>query len=531
MALGERPVSTSKELRARPDPVRESEERSPASVATHNSQDSDATESHHHHHHEFQTSPSISSSSNKTKASSINITRSESYKDRYNSKRSHHRERRKTSDPSLSSKSNTTTNNNDVDLETSQNLSNHSSNSSNSSLSSRSFDSPSNSCEAVSSSGPPPPSSSRVPWDSDTEAEPDPPDWTKSVPEDILRSLSPREKKRQEVINELFHTERSHVRGLKVLEQVFYHPMRDPQILPPDLSSLLFANLEEMLDIHSTFNNSMKLKRKESPVVGDVGELLLDMFDGAAGEAFQRAAATFCSRQQIALESLRERRRKDSRLNAFLTEAELNPLCRRLQLKDIIPTGMLRLTKYPLLFANLAKYTVDNENELTKVKRALDRSKEILNYVNQAVKEAEDQHRLAEIQKRLDRTPFEKVDNPLVNEYRNLDLTRHKLIYEGNLQLRIATTRQKLIELYVLLLEDIIVLLQKQDDSKYVLKFYNMNSTTGERTPSLSPIIKLSHGIVRSNAVDRSALYLVNTSQHSAQIYDLVASSASERKT
>lgn len=76
---------------------------------------------------------------------------------------------------------------------------------------------------------------------------------------------------------ELFHTERSHVRGLKVLDQVFYQPLRDSSILPAELSTLVFANLEEMLDIHSRFNNSMKAKRKESPVVGDLGDLLLEM--------------------------------------------------------------------------------------------------------------------------------------------------------------------------------------------------------------------------------------------------------------
>ena len=37
--------------------------------------------------------------------------------------------------------------------------------------------------------------------DSDTEAETDPPDWTRGVDETILKSLTSREKKRQEVIN------------------------------------------------------------------------------------------------------------------------------------------------------------------------------------------------------------------------------------------------------------------------------------------------------------------------------------------
>lgn len=41
----------------------------------------------------------------------------------------------------------------------------------------------------------------------------------------------------------------------------------------------------------------------------------------------------------------------------FIQEAESKPQCRRLQLKDIIPTEMQRLTKYPLLLENIAKNT------------------------------------------------------------------------------------------------------------------------------------------------------------------------------
>lgn len=69
----------------------------------------------------------------------------------------------------------------------------------------RSLESPSNSLETVTGGGVKSDSvnnsTSAPQWDSDAEAEPDPPDWTKNVPEDVLRSLSPREKKRQEVIN------------------------------------------------------------------------------------------------------------------------------------------------------------------------------------------------------------------------------------------------------------------------------------------------------------------------------------------
>lgn len=41
----------------------------------------------------------------------------------------------------------------------------------------------------------------------------------------------------------------------------------------------------------------------------------------------------------------------------LIQEAESKPQCRRLQLKDIIPIEMQRLTKYPLLLENIAKNT------------------------------------------------------------------------------------------------------------------------------------------------------------------------------
>ena len=75
-----------------------------------------------------------------------------------------------------------------------------------------------------------------------------------------------------------------------------------------------------------------------------------------------------------------------------------------------------RLTKYPLLFENLAKYTEEDTEELVSVLRAVERSKEILNHVNQAVREAEDYQRLADIQRRLEKSGFDKLDHPMAGE-------------------------------------------------------------------------------------------------------------------
>jgi hypothetical protein len=70
------------------------------------------------------------------------------------------------------------------------------------------------------------------------------------------------------------------------------------------------------------------------------------------------------------------------------------------------------------LFESLAKYTEEDTEELVSVLRAVERSKEILNHVNQAVREAEDIQRLTEIQRRLDKSGFEKVEHPMAGEFK-----------------------------------------------------------------------------------------------------------------
>lgn len=187
---------------------------------------------------------------------------------------------------------------------------------------------------------------------------------------------------------------------------------------------------------------------------------------------------------------------------------------------------MLRLTKYPLLFENLVKYTPDsNDKEKAAVVRSLERSKEILQHVNQAVREAEDHQRLFEIQRNIDRTSFDKFDHPTVVEFRNFDITKRRLIFEGPLQCKIV--KLKPVDLHVVLLDDTIFLLNRQDD-RYQLKFINTN--TNQANSVLSPIVKVSAVLVRHNATDKNSLYLVNTSEYGAQIYELVAATAAERK-
>ncbi|KAK7081943.1 RhoGEF domain [Halocaridina rubra] len=156
---------------------------------------------------------------------------------------------------------------------------------------------------------------------------------------------------------------------------------------------------------------------------------------------------------------------------------------------------------------SLLSYTDSNKEpeEYKQISRALERAKEILAYVNQAVQEAENNHRLKEIQSRLDQSSLAKNKHGHSDELKgNLDLTKHKLIYEGPLIWRIAKG-QKNIDLHVLLLDEFIVLLQKADD-KYILKNHSINKSLGKDDNKLthSPIIKYGPSMLfRAVATDK----------------------------
>uniref|UniRef100_A0AAR2JBJ9 DH domain-containing protein n=1 Tax=Pygocentrus nattereri TaxID=42514 RepID=A0AAR2JBJ9_PYGNA len=326
------------------------------------------------------------------------------------------------------------------------------------------------------------------------ELEQDPPNWRELASSEVLSKLSKKEMKRQEVINELFATEHAHVRMLSVLQTVFYRPLEREEIMSTTELDAIFPSLDDIIDLHCK----------------SVLHSRINNFH-----------------QSWALDLIKSRQKKDPRFNAFILDAESKPQCRRLQLKDIIPIEMQRLTKYPLLLENIAKSTEDNA-ERENIQQAAECCRKILNHVNEEVKYMENLLTLKDYQRRLDTSGL-KPSNELYLEYKNFDLTTRSMLYEGALTWRV--TKEKAIDVQGVLLGDLLVLLQKQDD-KMLLKCQSKSIIAAqEGKQMLSPIIKLDSAFLREVATDRKAFYVIFTWDSGAQIYELVAQSVGERKS
>ncbi|XP_007995128.1 rho guanine nucleotide exchange factor 1 isoform X1 [Chlorocebus sabaeus] len=375
----------------------------------------------------------------------------------------------------------------------------------------------------------PEPGDEGEPGRSGLELEPEePPGWRELVPPDTLQSLPKSQVKRQEVISELLVTEAAHVRMLRVLHDLFFQPMADGLFFSLEELQNIFPSLDELIEVHSLFLDRLMKRRQESGyLIEEIGDVLLARFDGAEGSWFQKISSRFCSRQSFALEQLKAKQRKEPRFCAFVQEAESRPRCRRLQLKDMIPTEMQRLTKYPLLLQSIGQNT-EEPTEREKVELAAECCREILHHVNQAVRDMEDLLRLKDYQRRLDLSHLRQSSDPMLSEFKNLDITKKKLVHEGPLTWRV--TKDKAVEVHVLLLDDLLLLLQRQDE-RLLLKSHSRTLTpTPDGKTMLRPVLRLTSAMTREVATDHKAFYVLFTWDQEAQIYELVAQTVSERK-
>uniref|UniRef100_A0A914I5J6 Guanine nucleotide exchange factor n=1 Tax=Globodera rostochiensis TaxID=31243 RepID=A0A914I5J6_GLORO len=357
-------------------------------------------------------------------------------------------------------------------------------------------------------------------WGSDLEVDTEIPSLESLVSWEILKHLKPKEKKRQEVVNELYQT------GYEkdtVLYKVFYRPMVLQRVASPHLVKLLFGNLDELLKLHAEMCQKMKRLRRPNGLYGDLGAPVEELFSGQCGAKFKATVALFCQNQQHALDALRHRynRAKDDPFSQFLADAENNPLCRKLQLKDMIPVEMQRLVKYPLLLETVAKYTPDPSDELQKLLSGIQGAKNIVSEVNSAKRNADNVRRMEELQKKLDFSAVEKG-----GFFQKFDFRMHKLIYEGPLVWRQA--RGKTVDLHVVLLEHLLVFLTKAETG----------GSGGGGQPNLQlkiheagciPIMRLASVEVEEKVGEKRAFNLLYKCD--LRMFELVTQTATERKT
>jgi hypothetical protein len=212
--------------------------------------------------------------------------------------------------------------------------------------------------------------------------------WTNDVSLEFQK-LTDNEKKRREIIVEFLETERRHIKLLKLLQNVFLEPLKRSRAISVELANELFPpSFFTIKDWHISFGAILKKEWSEyNGFLLEIGKCL-SIFEGSYGNILKENSAKFCAGLKSAMESLREQRSKNEALQRGLIKAESHQGCRRLQLKDMLQSVFQRLTKYPLLLERMHKYCEGEDAD--KVKKAIESTKMILNFVDMSVRNTEE---------------------------------------------------------------------------------------------------------------------------------------------
>ncbi|PFX30955.1 rho guanine nucleotide exchange factor 28-like isoform X3 [Stylophora pistillata] len=352
------------------------------------------------------------------------------------------------------------------------------------------------------------------PGDPDLDIKPEPEAWSVAVDKKILKSLSAKDIKRQDVIHELIQTEVHHVRTLKIMQKIFYKGMLD--YLSQDTAYMILPRLDDLLQINGDFLNRLRASEGENTIVNSIGDILEEQFSGENGEKMKSAYGEFCSNHMEGVELYKKLLRTDKKFADFIKKCNTNKYCRRLSIPECITLVTQRLTKYPMLIEAIVKTTKESKPDFSSLKNSITLVRMILQSVDQTIKNYEKQKLLQDMKLKLDLKVTVNYKN---GKIKNIDFASNtsKLVHDGVLLWK--TARGKLNETRVLIMEEMLVFLQEKDQ-KYSLLSLDQKA----------PVVRLKKLIVREVATDRKAIFLVSTSSQGPEMYEIVCESAAEKK-
>uniref|UniRef100_T1IKF7 DH domain-containing protein n=1 Tax=Strigamia maritima TaxID=126957 RepID=T1IKF7_STRMM len=342
--------------------------------------------------------------------------------------------------------------------------------------------------------------------------------WSSTIHKKILKKMKDRDIKRQENIYELIITEKHHCMTLKIMQKVFAQGMLKELQITPEMVDKIFPQLDELIEFHMLFLRKLRERQRQNNTIANIGDLVLQQFQGKYGDQMKSVYGHFCSRHKDAVSLYKDFLKSDRKFQSFIKKINQNPGFKGRSIPECILLVTQRVTKYPLLIDALIKSLKDcNKDEHTNLTEANTLVKEILNSVNAQIAEREREQRLLEV--------YNKIDAKSATIYRgkkfkksDLLSSNRKLRYEGPIRLNQA--RGKVLEVTAIVLSDVIFFLQ-ENNQKYA--FVTQDNKAG--------VISLQKLLVREKAgLDSTGIYLISSNPNDPEMYELICPSRKDKK-
>eukprot|EP00732_Lithocolla_globosa_P004331 Lithocolla_globosa_v1_NODE_3954_length_1544_cov_10.349228.p1 type:complete len:292 gc:universal NODE_3954_length_1544_cov_10.349228:1465-590(-) len=211
-----------------------------------------------------------------------------------------------------------------------------------------------------------------------------------------LKTLSEKEQRFQLGANELYHTEVKFAADMSLLVQMFFKPLTEQGILSQEQVHSIFTDeFPSFVIIHEVILKELMECREDG------------IFKPGLGLLFEHQAATlqaysvYFFNYTKALQNITELKQKNTKFHSFLKKNASDPRLKNLALGDYLIKPIQRVTKYPLLLADLSKHCEHDPKEKEELSLALEKIKLVVNQLNQRQKLQENHLKLEEIINRI----------------------------------------------------------------------------------------------------------------------------------
>ncbi|KAK3599339.1 hypothetical protein CHS0354_009832 [Potamilus streckersoni] len=341
--------------------------------------------------------------------------------------------------------------------------------------------------------------------------------WSVTAEKKLLKKMSAKDIKRQDIIWELIQTEKHHCKTLVILSKLFRDQVLVNLGLPSTFVDRIFPRLDDLMEIHKKFLSQLRELQGLKPdrSIDEIGLTLISQFSGLTGEKMKAAYGTFCSGHKEAVMIYKDLLTTNMQFLSLVKRSN-HPICEKREIPDFILLITQRPTKYPTLIESILKSTKDKKDR-ENLSRALELSKEILQSVDEQVADYERQMRLQEI--------YQKMDSKSTSVYRGKKFKKSDLITQGRRLVNEGTVgwknaRGKTTEVIAVLLTDVMFFMQ-ESNQKY--NFFSADNKYG--------VVPLFNLLVREkgDTRDSKGFYLISQNKQMPEMYELVCRTASER--
>ncbi|KAF7982585.1 hypothetical protein HWV62_27595 [Athelia sp. TMB] len=248
--------------------------------------------------------------------------------------------------------------------------------------------------------------------------------WVHSVPPEVVGSVSEKEKRRQEAINEVMYTERDFVRDMEYLRDVWINELKDSDVLPPerrtDFLEQVFWNIHDIIAVNTRLRDALTKRQKAYAVVERIGDIMLDAVPHFG------PFVSYGAHQLYGKYEFEKEKAANAAFAAFVDAAERRPESRKLELNGYLTKPTTRLARYPLLLEAVLKHTPPDSPDAAALPQAIAIVREFLGRVNVESGRTENRFNLLQLDQQLVFRPGEQVDLRLQEEGR-------ELVYKGAL--------------------------------------------------------------------------------------------------